>query len=184
MKCASRCDTIEAEYAGVNGVKRNFLRTVLCALLMLTLMAAPILPESSAQAASTMKIMKVNVQGGRLREGPSSEYEVITTLSRGEKVFYSGKTSKAFCLVCTADGEVGYIYREFLSSYGTVRTSQVYYTVSKGVKMYKKPSTKASYTKLKSKQFVIVYKKAGNWAYVKTLDGKGGYIPLSSLEKA
>ena len=166
---------------------RKFFKTMLCAMLMLALTATPLLasPLNSAQAAGTMKMVKVNVQGGRLRKGPSSSYDIITSLDKGEKVFYSGKTKDAFSYVCTADGKVGYIYKEFLSGYGSVRASSIYYTRGKNVRMYKKPSTSASKAAtLRKQQFVIVYKKAGNWAYVRTLEGKAGYIQLSKLKNA
>jgi len=166
---------------------RKFFKVMLCALLMLTLTATPLLatPSTSAKAAGTMKVVKVNVQGGRLRKGPSSAYDVIRSLDKGERVFYSGKTKNAFSYVCTADGKVGYIYKEFLSSYGSVRASSIYYTTGKNVRMYKKPSTSASKAAtLKKQQFVIVYKKAGKWAQVRTLEGKAGYIQLSKLRSA
>ena len=172
---------------GVNIGMRKILRTILCALLLLTLTATPLLatPSSCAKAAGTMKMVKVNVQGGRLREGPSSSYDIITSLDKGEKIFYSGKTKDAFSYVCTADGKVGYIYKEFLTGYGSVRSSSIYYTTGKNVRMYKKPSTAASKAAtLKKQQFVIVYKKAGKWAYVRTLEGKAGYIQLSKLKNA
>lgn len=167
---------------------RKFLRVMLCALLMLTMtviapVSMPAVPATTAQAASSMKIMRTNVEGGRLRKGPSSAYDVITTLEKGEKVFYSGKTKNAFSYVCTENGKVGYIYKGFLSKYGTVRTSSIYYTCGKNVRLYKKPSTKASKTTLRKQQFVIVYQKAGNWAYVRTLEGKAGYIQLSKIKK-
>lgn len=166
-------------------MKRKFFRVLLCVLLMLTMTATPLMatPSSSAKAAGSMKIMKTNVSGGRLREGPSSEYEVITTLKKGEKVFYSGKTKNAFCYVCTANGKIGYIYKGFLSNYGTVRSSAVYYTRSQKTYLYKKPSTSASKAvALRKQQFVIVYQKAGNWAYVRTLDGQAGFVPLSKIK--
>ena len=166
---------------------RKFFKVMLCALLMLVLTVSPILatPAASAYAAGTMKMVKVNVQGGRLRKGPSSSYDIITSLDKGQKIFYSGKTKNAFSYVCTADGKVGYIYKEFLSSYGSVRASSVYYTTGKTVRMYKKASTSSSKAAtLKKQQYVIVYKKARKWAYVRTLDGKAGYIQLSKLKNA
>jgi len=166
---------------------RKFFRTMLCALLLLTLTASPLMATKSsvAQAAGTMKMVKVNVQGGRLRKGPGSSYDIITSLDKGEKIFYSGKTKNAFSYVCTADGKSGYIYKEFLSNYGSVRSSSIYYTTGKNVRMYKKPSTSASRAAtLRKQQFVIVYKKAGKWAYVRTLDGQAGYIQLSKLKNA
>lgn len=171
-------------FTGVSRLKRKFFRVLACLLAMLTLAATPLAVMPTAEAASTMKIVKVNVQGARLREGPSSEYDIITSLDKGEKVFYSGKTKNAFSYVCTADGKVGFVYKGYLSAYGTVRTAQVYYTTGNGVRMYKKPRTSASRVATLKQQYVIVYQKAGNWAQVRTLEGKSGYIQLSKLKKA
>ena len=33
-------------------------------------------------------------------------------------------------------------------------------------------------------EHVIVYEVQGSWAYVRTLDGKGGFVKVSSLKKA
>lgn len=154
-------------------------------LAMLMMSMTPMAATSLSAKAASMKIVKVNVQGGRLREGPSADYDVITTLKRDQKIFYSGKTKNAFSYVCTADGKKGFIYRGFLSSYGTIRTEQVYYTTGRNVRMYKKASTSASRAAtLRQQQYVIVYKKSGSWAYVRTLDGTAGYIPLKHLHKA
>lgn len=166
-------------------VMRRFFRVVVCMLLMLTMAATPIVatPSMSARAASSYKVMRCNVDGGRLRKGPSGAYGVITTLDRGEKVIYSGQMKKAFCLVATTNGKIGYIYKNFLSNYGVVRKDQLYYTRTRNVKLYKKASTSAKSTTLKNRQFVMVYQKAGNWAYVKTMDGKGGFVPLSKIKR-
>ena len=154
---------------------------MICLTLILSIVLGSC-PVASAKSKS-MKILKVTVSGARLREGPG-DYEVITTLKKGEKVFYSGKTVKSWCLVCTSSGKIGYVYKGFLASYGTVRVDQIYYTTAK-TKLYKKPSTKASkVTSLGKREFLIIYKKAGNWAYGKTLTGKSGYIPLGKLEAA
>ncbi len=164
-------------------LKRNFCRAAVCLLLILMTMATPIINVPTAYAA-TMKVLKCNVSGGRLREGPSTAYDVVSSLKRGEKVLYSGKTKNAFSLVSTADGRVGYVYKGYLSSYGSVRDSQVYYTRTGNMKLYKKPSTKSgTAVRLRKKQFIFVYKKAGNWAYVRTMEGKAGYIPLSNIKK-
>ena len=165
---------------------RKFFRVTLCLMLILAMnIAAPVaMPVSTARAASkTMQILRTNVDGGRLRKGPSSDYDIIVTLDEGEKVFYAGKTKNSFSYVCTEGGKVGYIYSGFLSKYGTVRTASIYYTRTKSVRMYKKPSTSADkVTTLRNQQFVIVYQKAGSWAYVRTLDGKAGYIQLSKIK--
>jgi len=163
---------------------RRFFRVVVCLLLMITMTAAPIVTMSSmsASAASTYRVMRCNVEGGRLRKGPGN-FGVITTLDRGEKVIYSGSMKNAFCLVATMDGKVGYIYKNFLSNYGVVRKDQLYHTRTRNVKLYKKATTGSKSVTLKNPQFVTVYQKAGNWAYVKTMDGKGGYVQLSKIKR-
>lgn len=170
---------------GGEQMMQKFFRVMLCLLLMITMTAvAPAgITASAAKNASTMKIMRTNVESGRLRKGPSSAYDVITTLDKGEKVFYAGKTKNAFSYVCTEKGKIGYIYSGFLSNYGSVRTSSIYYTRAKNVRLYKKPSTSASrVATLRNQQFIIVYQKAGNWAQVRTLDGKAGYMQLSKIK--
>ena len=163
---------------------RRFIRTAVCFLLLIMMAVMPLItePSTTAAAATNYKIMRCNVEGGRLRKGPGN-YSVITTLDKGEKVIYSGKMKNAFCLVATMDGKKGYIYKNFLSNYGVVRSDRLYHTVSRNTKLYKKASTSAKSVTLKSRQFVTVYQKAGNWAYVKTMDGRGGYIQLSKIKR-
>ena len=53
------------------------------------------------------------------------------------------------------------------------------------VKAYKKATTSSGRaTTLGKGQLVIVYQVKGNWAYIKTLGGKGGYVKTSALKKA
>lgn len=170
---------------GGDPVMRRFFRAAVCFLLLLLMAVTPLItaPSTTAAAATNYKIMRCNVEGGRLRMGPGN-YGVITTLDKGEKVIYSGKMKNAFCLVATMDGRKGYIYKNFLSNYGVVRSDRLYHTVSRNVKLYKKASTGAkTVATLKNRQFVTVYQKAGNWAYVKTMDGRGGYIQLSKIKR-
>lgn len=163
---------------------RRFFKVAICLLMMIAMAATPMLtvPSMNAYAASSYKVMRCNVDGGRLRKGPG-DYDVITTLDKGEKVIYSGKMKNAFCLVATMEGKIGYIYKGFLSNYGVVRKDQLYYTTARNVKLYKKATASAKSVKLKNPQFVTVYQKAGNWAYVKTFDGKGGFVQLSKIKK-
>lgn len=162
-------------------MKRNVFRWMVSITLILSLVLTS--GTAALAASSTMKILKVNTSGARLRGGPG-DYEVITTLKKGAKVFYSGKTVKSWSLVCTSDGKIGYVYKGYLSNYGQVLVSQIYYT-SDSTKLYKKPSTSASkVTSLDKNEFIIVLKKAGNWGYAKTLSGKTGFVPLGKLEAA
>ena len=150
-------------------------------MLMLTV---AILPVMAYAAPDVVEIMKVTEDGARVRQGPSSSYEVITSCKEGDCVFYLGKTKEAFCYVRTSKGKIGYMYKGFLKSYGAANKSQIYYA-KKSVKVYKKASTGSrKVMKLSKNQHVIVYSTKGSWAYIKTLSGKGGYVKTSSLKKA
>ena len=161
-------------------MKHKYLRMIVCMTLVITMLVGSC-PVASARS-STIKLLKVTADGARLREGGSSDYDVITTLKKGTKVFYYGKNSNYFCYVCTSDGKTGYVYKGYLSSYGTVRTDQIYYTTKKAT-IYKKASTSSSkVTTIAKNRFVIILKKVGNWGYVQTLDGKSGFVLLSYFE--
>lgn len=158
---------------------------VLSALLIASLLAMP-LDASAASSKKKVYILKVTVDGARLREGPSSSYDVITSLKQGAKVFFAGSHKNAFCYVCTTGGTTGYIYKGFLKSYGAVYASQIYYCKDKSAKVYTRTSSGKvkTVTTLSKRQFVIVYQAKGDWAYIKTLSGKGGFVKKSALAKA
>ena len=159
-------------------MKRNWMRSVLCLLLVLTLAIAPMCAFASTKTA---KILKINVDQARMRTGASGE--IITTLAQGTKVLYLNRTDGAYCKVCTTNGTTGYVYKGFLSSYGSVRADQVY--VTKGsTTLYKLSgnSLRKSST-LKGGVYVLVYKTNGNWAYVKSMTGRSGYVRLRALSR-
>ena len=159
-------------------------RTISLVLLVALLLATAIVPVG-ASAATKVKILKVTVDGARVRQGPSSAYAVKTSVKKGAKVFYLGKMKNSFAYIRTSGGTQGYMYKGFLKSYGTCYKSQVCYSKKSGLKVYKKPSTHSSkVTKLSRYQHVIVYQVKGKWAYIKTVSGKGGYCQASALGKA
>ena len=163
-------------------MKRRILMMIVSILLVASMLTA----TTSALAASKKKvqIMQVTVDGARVRQGPSSDYDVITSLKNGSKLFYLGKEKNSFYKVRTDHGVVGYMFRDFLKSYGVCYKSQVYYATKK-VKVYKKASTHSKRkTTLSKGQHVVVYQVKGSWAYVKTLSGTGGYVKKSALKKA
>ena len=159
-------------------MKRNIIKVLVCLLLVATMVAAPM-----SAMAKTVQIMKINVDGARLRSGPGAS-AIITSLKKGTKVFYAGKQIHAFCSVRTLGGKTGYVYKPFLSADGAVESKQVYYTTGK-CGLYKKPSTGSSRKATLSKHtYVVVFEVRGNWAYVKTTSGKGGFVKFSNLAKA
>ena len=158
-------------------MKHRILKALVCLLLITTVVLAPM-----SAYAKTVKIMKVNVEGARLRSGPGA-YPVITSLKKGTRVLYAGTKKNAFLQVRTSGGKTGYVYKPFLTAYGAVQSKQVFHVTST-TGLYKKPKTSSSKVQnLKANQRVIVYEARGNWAYVKTLSGKGGFVKVSKLAK-
>lgn len=163
-------------------MKRRILMMIVSALLVASMLIAPM--SASAASKKTVQILQVTVDGARLRKGPSSSYDVVTSVKNGGKVFYLGKEKSSFYYVRTDHGAQGYMYKGFLKSYGACYKDQVYY-VTKKTKAYKKASTHSSSKATLSKgQHVIVYQVKGNWAYIKTLGGTGGYVKKNVLKKA
>lgn len=164
-------------------VKRNFLKVTLCLVLALLIGAAPVSAFAASKKDPVVSILKCTVDGGRLREGPGSSYDVITSLRKGDRVLYIGVHEGAFCLVRTMYGQTGYIYKGFLSYYGAARLSQVFYATADGVTLYKKPKSGASkVTTLAKGEHIIIYKVVGNWGYAKTLRGKSGFVTATNLK--
>lgn len=165
-------------------MKHRVFMVVLSVVLLLTMVVAPF-SASAASSNKTVKILKVTVDGARVRSGPSSAYEVKTSVNKGGKVFYLGKIKDSFAYVRTEKGVVGYMYKGFLKSYGAAYRYQIYYSTKGGIKVCKKASSSSSrVARLSKNQHVIVYQVKGNWAYIKTLSGKGGYVRKSVLKKA
>lgn len=164
-------------------MKRRFLIVALSVLLLIASIAAPL--SASAAGRTKVKILRVTEEGARVRSGPSSAYEVITSVKKGSRVFYLGKTTDSFAYVRTGKGVVGYMYKGFLKSYGTAYKDQIYYCNKNSAKVCKKPSSSSGRVATLSKNsHVIVYSVSGKWAYIKTLGGKGGYVRKSALTKA
>ena len=161
-------------------MKRRYLSILLTVVLLASMAIMPV----SASAAKKVTILTVTADGARVRKGPSSSYDVLTSVKKGGKLFYLGKTKNSFAYVRTSTGTVGYMYKGFLKTYGSCYKSQVYYCTKKA-NMYKKASSSSSrVAKLSKNQHVIVYQVSGNWAYIKTLGGKGGFVKKSVLKKA
>lgn len=160
-------------------MKRKILKALVCLVMIISCTMAPI----AATAAKPAYILKVSADYARMRKGPYGTYDIITTLRKGTKVLYGGENSGAFCKVYTTNGKSGYVYKSYLSTYGAVKKSNIYRTKS-SAGFYKRSgnSLKKSGTVSKN-QFVLVYKKNGDWAFVKSLTGKSGYMKLSSLKK-
>lgn len=160
-------------------MKLKFLKSVLCLLLIASMM---LLPATAMASSKTIQILKVNTDGARLRS--EEDKSVITTLKSGAKVFYAGEHLDAYCKVCTMDGEIGYVYKAFLSEYGAVKSSQVYYTTAKAPVYRRSGSSLKKAGTAPENTFVLVYATNGNWAFVRSMGGASGYMKLNTLTKA
>ena len=124
--------------------------------------------------------MKTNTDWVRMRDSSGAQ---VARLRKGTKVLYWGEEDDSYCKIATLDGEVGYVFEDYLSHYGTVKQSMVYTNDSK-ISLYKKSgdSLKKSGS-ISADQLILVYKTSGDWAQIKTITGKSGYCKLSSLNK-
>ena len=159
-------------------MKKRILMLMLCVLLIASTVLAPI----SAMAASTSSILIVNVDGARLRGGTNLT-RIITSLRKGTRVVYNGKHIGSMYYVRAENGKKGYVYKRYLSAYGAASSKKVY-GVTRKTYLYKRASSSSRHVaRLAKGTTLIVYKTKGNWAYVRTLTGKAGYVKTSYLRR-
>lgn len=158
-------------------MRQKLLKPIVCMLLAIMTVVMPL----SASAASLVHIVKVNVTDARLR-AETGDGSIVKTLSKGTKLLYMGEKKGRFCKVLTGKGLTGYVYQDFLSDYGTVKKSMLYYT-EKSTPIYKKSGKSLKRNgSLAKNTLVLVYKTNDSWAYVKSMNGKSGYCRLSYLD--
>lgn len=161
-------------------MKRNVFKSVICSLLIVVMLAGAM----PGYAASVARIMKINGDYVRLRESADEGSDVIARLRKGTKVLYWGVKNDAMCKVMTTSGKVGYVYGSYLTTYGAMQLNSVYVTTAR-TQMYKRSgSSLVKNGVLGEGKYVMVYKAASGWAYVKTMSGKGAYVRTETLKKA
>ena len=160
-------------------MKKKIGLLFLCAMLCFSFAFAPV----SAMAASNAKILIVKVDGARVRTGQDLQH-IVTSLKKGTRVVYMGKHIGSMYLVRTASGERGYVYKRYLGAYGAAPSKKVY-SVTTRTGMFKRASSNSTRLRRLSKgTTVIVYSTSGSWAYIRTLEGKAGYVKRSCLKRA
>ena len=158
-------------------MKRNIWKSILCALLIVLTLMAPV----SASAATTARIMKVNGSWVNLRSSGQNGY-VIKNLRKGQKVLYWGVRSGEMYKVMLSDLKTtGYVHKDYLTTYGAFKLDKLYKTTA-SAKTYNL-SGKSNGTIGKGK-FVAVYQTKGQWTYGKTMSGKSIVINNAYLTKA
>jgi len=160
---------------------KRVLKAVVCSLLIVAMLAA----SAPAFAASSIaRIMKVNTDYTRLRESADQGSAVITRLRKGTKLLYWGVKDDAMYKVLTSTGKTGYVYGKYLTTYGAMNLKSVYVTKNL-TQMYKRSGSSLKKNGVLSKgKYVMVYKTANGWAYVKTMTGKGAYVKTENLKRA
>lgn len=160
-------------------MKRRVLWFCVCLMMIVSMFAMPV----SAYAAKS-KMMKTT-ESVHLRDG-SDLKTVVGKVKKGKTVLFTGKTSKknkAFYQVTTSDGKTGYVFKLYLTDYGTVSKGKVYITTSK-CRLYKSASTSSkTVSKLKSGRYLLVAETKNGWAYAKTSSGRVGYVQTGYLKK-
>lgn len=158
-------------------MKRITWKSIVCALLIVVTLMAPM----SASAASTAKIMKVNGNWVRVRDKDGDQ---IATVHKGTKVLYWGEKSGQMYKILMTNGKTGYIYKDYLTTYGAMKLSSVYVT-KETTKLYKASGSNLRRSgSLAKGKYVCVYKTQGEWAYVKTMAGNSYFVQKDSIKKA
>lgn len=159
-------------------MKRKVLKSIICSLLIVAMLATT---APAFAASSLVRIVKVNANNVRLRDSNGS---VVANLKKGTKLLYWGKKDDAMYKVITSSGKVGYVYKNYLSTYGAMKLNKVFVTTDT-VTMYKvSGSSLKAAGKLAAGKYVMVYKSSGGWAYVKTMSGKGAFVRTDDLQRA
>ena len=161
------------------------MKRFLSALLVVMLMTMSVLPTvASAASKKVVYIVNVDNNGVRCRSTPNggSTSNVITSLNKGTKLFYLGKSGSWYKVCSEYSLKSGYIFKDYLSYYGAVSYDSIY-KCDGSTRLYSRPSTGSSrVATLKDNQFVIVYAVSGKWAYIHTISGKKGYVLTSQLD--
>lgn len=157
-------------------MKRNVMKSVLCFMMILAMLMAPM----TASAASVARIMKTNTDWVRMRSASGAQ---ITSLRKGTKVLYWGSRNDDMYKVMLSNGVTGYVYKNYLSTYGAMRLDSVYITTSSTPTYNRSDSTLKKSGTLPRGRYVMVYATSGNWAYVKTMSGKGAFVQKATLQK-
>jgi len=158
-------------------MKSKVFRSMICLFLSLLLVFG-----SCAYAGVDVKILSVKVDGARVR---NANGEIIGHANKGLKVFYMGKHIRSNSLVRCANGKEGYIYDGFLELYGTTSSDNIYYCNKNSSRIYRSASTNSGRLGYMYKnQYVILARVQGDWAYVRNMNGSGGFCKLADISKA
>lgn len=154
-------------------MKRKLMTAIVAMLLALA---------TAASAASGLSILRITVSGARVRSGPGN-YEILSSLKKGTKVFYKGENKKAYYKVYSETGNSGWVFRDHLEPYLKLDKKYVYATDG-SCALYKSADVKSKkLRKFSTSTLVVAQSLDGIWAEVRTLSGQHGYMLLGDLDQ-
>lgn len=160
-------------------MKQRIMKILISLVLVCSMVMIPIV----AQASEPIYILVVTADYARMRDQPSADGNIVTTLRVGTKVMYLGDGGNMQCKVVTADGTYGYVYRGYLRVYGAFSRNRIGYNTA-DASLYVRDGDHLSWVAtLPAGQFVFLLKLNGNWAYVRLMNGNTCYMQLTTLAK-
>lgn len=158
---------------------KKSVKALLGSLAAAAALSAGLVAMTPAFAAETVCTMATTA-GLNLREGPSTNYEVIDTLPEGTSVEVYGMTDGGWYHV-KHDDTIGYCYYRWLDFEGTAdgtvhdgKTTDMF--ASCALRVREQPTTNSdTIDVLEPEEAVAVSHKQDGWFTVTTADGKTGY---------
>ena len=162
-------------------MKRNILKSILCSLLIVALLAAPASAFAASGVAYIFKVAVSDAPGTYMRSGKSSDNNaVVGSLKNGTKVLYLGSSNGHMLQVMTPSGDVGYVYKGNLATYGAIGKSRIYVT-AKSTGVYN--SAKKKVGNVGAGVPVVLFSTSGKYSLVRSITGTAAYIPTSALTR-
>ena len=161
-------------------MKHNVLKSILCSLLIVALLAAPVSALAASNVAYILKVAVSDAPGTYVRSGSGQDNNaVIGSLPNGTKVLYCGQSIGQMLLVMTASGQTGYVYQGNLATYGAASKSRVFLT-STTTSLYNSSMQRSG--TVGAGVPVIVFGVSGEWALCRNINGTPAYISTSALK--
>ena len=170
-------------------MKRKFMKSLLCSLLVVALLAAPMSALAASKVAYILKINagsagKAFVHVNSSKKGGNGDSTIIGSLKNGTRVLYWGDKIGEMYKIMVTNGKTGYVHKDNMRLYGAVSKKQIY-VASSSTYMYKKSGSSVKKAgSLAEGSPVFVYSVTGSWAKVKNMSGTTAYVKTSALKKA
>ena len=155
-------------------MKHKMIKILLCTVLIASLVALPV-SASASQVAYILKVAVSDAPGTYVRSETGAN---IGSLANGTNVLFCGQAKGQMLLVMAANGRTGYVYQGNLRGYGAMNLKQVFLT-NTTTNVYSAPGSVAG--TVGAGLPVVLYAVRDGWAFVRSINGTGGYIATSAL---